>query len=459
MKSTCQASLAAMGMLLGLSACSKDRAEPEACAEVDIHIPTVAHVNLVLDEPAWARVHVLDESGETASSTAWTEASSLEPQVHVMGLLHGTTAHLQPEIRWEDSSTELLETLDLDVPQLPVGFPQITAESFGEHDDGLVLTHTLSTEQSMVLIVDRAGNPVWYTKPGISDRILSVSRSLDGHSLWFAQHPTNYTDTLGLVHHIALDGSFYDVLEVERVHSGVAELPEGGFGYLRKLDEEFEDGVLLWDEIWEQDAAGVDRQIFSIRDHFEPEPLCTHWEMVDVESDEPERFFDWTHANSLVLSEDQSAWYLMVRHFDALLKIDRASGELLWTLSGPYSDFESDNEAATLSHPHFSQLIDGGLLVFDNGTHREPPSSRLVEIFFDEETMTVQSGEEVRAPGGQNIPELGDAIRNPAGNLMGSWTSLGTIEEYDDNIQTLWSLNLELGFYIGRITWMESLEP
>jgi hypothetical protein len=426
---------------------------------VDDHIPTVAHVSWESDAPGAARVHILDENDTWVGSTAWSEESVTEHRVHVRGLEPGSTARLQAELRLEDGSTQALEPLALEIPALPIGFPEITAGSAGEHDGGYILTHTISADWSMVLIVDRDGSPVWYTIPGGSEQVLSANLSLDGRAVWFTHHPTNYVETDGVVHHMALDGSFYNRHEIDRIHSGATELPEGGFGYLKKQDAEHDGGILLWDEIWERDAQGEDRQLFSLLDHFEPEPLCSHWELDDANDQLESTYFDWTHANSLVLSEDQSAWYLMVRHFDALLKIDRESGDLLWTLGGPYSDFELAGETATLSHPHFSQISEGKALVFDNGSHRDPPSSRLVEILFDEESLVAEAGAEVRAPNGQNISLLGDAIYTPGGNLMGSWSSLGMIDEYDSSLDPVWSLSLELGYYSGRISWLESLDP
>jgi hypothetical protein len=448
-----------LGILSGCSGSTVSERLGPACAEIDDFIPTVAHISWESDSPGAARVSILDESGNLSSRTAWTEGSSTEHQVNVLGLEPGSTARLLPEFLLEDGSILALATLELEVPPLPVGFPEITAGSSGENDGGLILTHTISANQSMVLIVDRDGSPVWYTIPGGSNQVLSADLSLDGQAVWFTHHPTNYVDTEGVVHHMALDGSFYNRHEIDRVHSGATELPEGGFGYLKKQDAAYEEGVLLWDEIWERNAQGEDRQLFSLRDHFEPEPLCSHWELDDVEGLLESTYFDWTHSNSLVLSEDQSAWYLMVRHFDALLKIDRQSGELLWTLGGPYSDFELIGETATLSHPHFSQISEGKALIFDNGTHREPPSSRLVEIFFDEDTLIAEAGAEIRAPDGQHISLLGDAIYTPSGNLMGSWSSRGMIDEYNSELEPVWQLSLELGFYSGRISWLESLEP
>jgi hypothetical protein len=426
-------------------------------AELDTRIPTVAHLSWSSLEGEEARVQILDGSGDWIPTDDWQSPEGAEHIIHIGALPPGSVIQARAQVRTRDGSVGSIETVSFQTQPLPIGFPDITVQTTEDAPDGLVLTHLLSTEESIVMIVDRTGQPVWYTIPESDERILSVDLAADGESLWFAQHPTNYVDVEGTAHHVALNGSFYEEHRVDRIHSGVVELPEGGFGYIYKADDDWDGGTLLWDEIWERDAQGVDREVFSLRDHFEPERLCSHWELTDLNDEPTSGYFDWSHANSLILSEDGSAWYLLVRHFDALLKIDRASGELIWSLGGPYSDFEPVGEGAFVSHPHLSQLQDGRIIFFDNGDHYSPPGSRVAVIRYDEDAMTMELESEIRAPGGHYVSELGDAIELSNGGIMASWSSLGLIEEYSPIAETLWSLSLELGYYTGRISWLDSL--
>lgn len=47
---------------------------------------------------------------------------------------------------------------------------------------------------------------------------------------------------------------------------------------------------------------------------------------------------DWTHANGVIPDPSGDALTVSVRHLDAILQIDRATGELLWRF-GPGGDF------------------------------------------------------------------------------------------------------------------------
>ena len=443
-------------------ACSGDvrPLEPfSATVEVDAYIPNVAQVTWETNDATEVRVSVMGDDGEVLRSTRWRDDLAGVHQVGVVGLESDSEVVLRAEMRDIDGNIRVATPVSLSIPPIPVGFPEVVLSDENIDDDGLVLTHIISSTDNMVVIFDRQGQPVWYTIPESTDRILSVSLSEDGRSIWFAQHPTNYVDTAGIVTHMAIDGSFYNTYEIERVHSGAAPLPNGGFGFLKKMDDELEEGILLWDEIWEVDADGVEHRVFSIRDHFDVEHFCQHWEMFSTDDIDGQLYIDWTHANSLILSEDGNFWYLMVRHFDGFLKVSRETGEVEWVLGGPYSSFAPTGPGTELSHPHFSTIQDGSALIFDNGSHYGPPTSRLVQLDFNEDTGEVSRIRDIRAPDGIFVDQLGDAIWTPEGHMMGSWTTMGLIEEYDQDLQPYWSLALELGFYSGRIVWVDTLEP
>jgi len=80
---------------------------------------------------------------------------------------------------------------------------------------------------------------------------------------------------------------------------------------------------------------------------------------------------EWTHANSIRVMRDGS-WLLSLRLTSTVVKLDRATGEVLWSW-GP-------GEA---SHQHDArELEDGHVLIFDNGVHRArgPGFARVVEV-------------------------------------------------------------------------------
>ena len=117
---------------------------------------------------------------------------------------------------------------------------------------------------------------------------------------------------------------------------------------------------------------------------------------------------DWSHTNGVVHDASDDTLILSVRHQDAVVKIKRDSGELVWILGNhegwrePWSKFllESKGDLQWQYHQHNSNLTERGtVILFDNGNYRAMPGrpklpaadnfSRAVEFDIDEENMTV----------------------------------------------------------------------
>ncbi len=439
-------------ILLSLLGCAPSVATVTAHEE----LPSVARVSWETRASGrgWVR---LERDGEQLLTTPLEDSEGTVHEVLVAGLRHGVEHRLVPGLTQDDGSEEEGEAVVWRAPSAPADLPLFEpVQSSEDLVAGYVLLHTLSLDgRDAVVVVDREGEVVWYlfVEAGLS--VLSVSLSRDLRSVLFTVHATDYVTTGAEIHQVALDGSFHEIVPVERAHSGVEELPEGGFGYLVKNSEEVDGGVLLWDEVWEQDADGNRRRLFSFTDAFEPERFCEHYDVVIPQDDGTEAvYYDWTHANSLVLSEDGLSWYVMARHFDGVLKIPRSSGELEWVLGGPYSDFQIDPEVPPLDHGHFSWLKDGRLLAFDNGNHRMPPFSKLLGYELDEDARLATVFLDLPDADGSFVEWLGDVRETSWGSLLSSWTTRGRVVESTFTGDVLWQLNSEAYVATGRLRWL-----
>jgi hypothetical protein len=246
------------------------------------------------------------------------------------------------------------------------------------------------------------------------------------------------------------DGSLSEVIPIDRLHSGVVPLDDGAIAYLAKQDEVIDGQTLLWDRIEELYPDGSTRVVFDPRDHLDPEILCEHH--LFKGEDTGVEFFDWTHANALILSEDGTHYYMMLRNLDALMKVDRASGELLWILGGPYGEFTFEKEGDTFSHPHTSVVEKDRILVFDNANHSSPKLSRAVVYAIDEEQRSLTVERQVPEPGDGHISMLGDVKRSSEEGLLISWTLKGYVTEVDGNGEEVWRLQLPPLMAPGRVT-------
>jgi outer membrane protein assembly factor BamB len=147
---------------------------------------------------------------------------------------------------------------------------------------------------------------------------------------------------------------------------------------------------------------------------------------------------DWSHANAVTLSPERDAYLVSLRHQDAIVKLDRATGELLWIFGDPagWGDpwrqkvldvaWRDAPEAGEYPyHPHAPTLTaSGDVLLFDNGVQRAvPPAeplpeverySRAVQYAIDEEVGRVEQSWAFSGPqGGMYARIVGDADELP----------------------------------------------
>jgi hypothetical protein len=416
---------------------------------LDEELPSVVRVNWETSEAGVGWVRYTDSYG-MERETAAEPSPTTQHSVSVLGLLPNSVAKL---IAMDDSTGETLEhdPVLINIPAPSVDAP--VAEATGG-EAGYLLTHILTFEQhDSIVVYDRRGQPVWTYTPDEEERILSLKLQDDG-SIWFSSNPSDFVNTVGHAYHMRFDGSLIDILAIDRLHSGLVPLEDGAIAYLTKQDEKFEERTLLWDRIEERQADGSTRVVFDTRDHLEIEHLCHHQSLSAPNSDE--ELFDWTHANALILSEDGTHYYMMLRHLDTLLKINRSTGELVWMLGGPYNEFSFSKPEDQFNHAHTSVVEQDRMLVFDNANHSPSKVSRAMVYTIDEEARSVSVQQEVPEPSGALVSKLGDVKDAGEDGLLISWTMRGTVTEVNADGEEIWRLKLPGLMAPGRSTWMPS---
>ncbi|MBU3699421.1 MAG: hypothetical protein FGM33_05340 [Candidatus Kapabacteria bacterium] len=107
---------------------------------------------------------------------------------------------------------------------------------------------------------------------------------------------------------------------------------------------------------------------------------------------------DYIHINSVERDTDGNL-LVSCRHIDAVLKIDRITGKLLWAMGGTASrinDFTFIDDSTSgfrgFSHQHSAfRTSSGTLMLFDNGNLKPPPqATRIVEYEVNEVAKTVR---------------------------------------------------------------------
>jgi len=406
--------------------------------------------------PSWVEYGL----GGLALSTPQDEGGT-QHRVALLGLIPSETYSFQAHTQGSDG---LLSSHpdEVDTPHLPWGLLPWIASGNDYESEGWFLTSVLQEGSSWAVIMNRDGEIVWYREAHGGASIPTNSISRDGSAIYYTVNDREQVDDVSESVRVRLDLTEIIVTRTPLGHHGFAELPDGRHGWLALeiRDVEVEGGemlTLIGDRILEADEGNQDtgnsETVFSFFDDYaQPFRTCDHFD----ENGYNLAAQDWTHTNSMLYSSQDDAYYLGSKNLDAVVKVDRASGEVLWQVGGRDSDVAFD-EADLWSHGHLSQVWDGGMVIFDNGAHHDPQISSIREYAWDLEAGTMELVFDYPDPRGRYVKLLGDARKLPSGNYLGAWTSAGLITEVDPNGELLWQLESPLGSAVARITYLEDL--
>ncbi len=164
---------------------------------------------------------------------------------------------------------------------------------------------------------------------------------------------------------------------------------------------------------------------------------------------------DYAHPNALSVFPDGNL-LLSLKHMDCVLKIDRESGQVLWTIGGPHcskNEFTFFNDPHHgFSHQHTTRILpNGNLLLFDNGTLHDEQISRAVEYALDEKNRTAELIWSYS--NGQFSHAQGSVERLPNGNTLIGWgfATQPFVSEITPDGQIALEMNLPEGQIVYRV--------
>lgn len=186
----------------------------------------------------------------------------------------------------------------------------------------------------------------------------------------------------GLAENIGLDSHEFVILGENHylidsyVYKDVDNVPtdisEDGTAYIQaSVVQEIKDGELLfqWDSTEYPELYG-----YSIREE-------------RIGQTDEGTYVDYVHYNSIDVDPDDNNFILSFRSLNAVLKIDRETGDIIWILGGEGDDFGLTDEQK-MSEQHYARYYDSDLItVFDNGV--SGAQTKALEYVLDEENLTV----------------------------------------------------------------------
>ncbi len=156
--------------------------------------------------------------------------------------------------------------------------------------------------------------------------------------------------------------------------------------------------------------------------------------------------YDYFHINS-VKEDDDGNLLISARNTFAIYKIDRETGEVVWQLGGPESDFPLDEETTITAQHDAQRTSDGYISLFDNASFSPDPStnvrdqSRGLILDVNEEDMTVEVVREYEHDGYLS-PTPGNVQELPNGNVMVGWGSTPAFTEFTKDGEVLFDAGI-----------------
>lgn len=118
--------------------------------------------------------------------------------------------------------------------------------------------------------------------------------------------------------------------------------------------------------------------------------------------------FDYCHGNTIEEDTDGNL-LLSFRHLNAVYKIDRHTGKVLWQLGGKTSSFTFPNDPGFSGQHDVRRLPNGNISLYDNANMAAPPRiSRAVEYALDTLTWTASKVWEYKHTPGFFSPAMGN---------------------------------------------------
>jgi hypothetical protein len=236
-------------------------------------------------------------------------------------------------------------------------------------------------------------------------------------------------------------------------------LNDDGTAYVYALEQLEIDGQLIDDYLIQQLDIATGRRLWEWRasDHI---PLS---ESTDpIPEDEP---WDYVHFNSID-TDGNGDLILSARHTDAVYKVSRETGDIVWTLGGVASDFTLPEEAVFRRQHDAQWHADGTLSIFDNATddNEDETQPRGIVLRLDEANGTVELVRELAPPRSTNSSSQGNFELAEDGSATIGWGSSNLVTGYAPDGSVAFDVQMPGGFssyraYRGPWTGLPTDQP
>lgn len=366
---------------------------------------------------------------------------STEHEVLLLGVAADTEVHAQV-VTMDGESEVASADQTITTGPLPPEIPELsfTGEVSSWVGDYLIIPYQGTSLG--VIVVDSRGEIVWYDTVDPGFNFMRAVFSVDGEDMVYClAGPQDFLEG-GSVARVSLDGETRTSTIWPFLDHDFTELPDGTIAGITVTPGP--DGLGKADDIVELAPDGTFTTIWSGWD----DPWLM--EFVNYE------IANWTHANALDYDPVEDVYYISSKELGTITKVDRSTGASIWHLNGVANEFTFPEGAEIVQMQHQFQVIDGGIVIFDNG-ELERGYSQAVEYLLDQDALTAEPiWEQTHSPP-IGVYAKGDVERYADGGTRIVWSSAGEIQDVTATHEITWQLNTELGYAITFVQRVESL--
>jgi hypothetical protein len=435
----------AIAILLAVFGACSDSTDParpvSVSAEVSAAIATVVKVRWTTNQPTSGYVEYGPSRGlgmRTPTETAATQAH----EATLLGLTADSDCYYRA-VSLQGTTVSASEVASLRTGVLPLGLPHLTQSGTGQR--GLVVLPVIGTSVSVV-IIDEKGHIVWYWR---DDRQLDFYRarlSVDGKSLLYNAAKISGTPSqASALVRVALDGSTSSAISIPLLAHDFVEHPDGTLAAIAVEYRDFQGTQLAGDRIVEVAPDGTQRTAWSAWDCFDPSV---------VKGDDMEQ--GWTFANALDYDAAADVYYLGLRNFSSIVRINRQTRACEWVFGLAASTFAFAPGSTRFLHQHQFQVRGNRILLMDNDG-APGNESRVLEYELDlQNKLATQVWSYVASPSVYTFV-FGEPQRFDDGSTFINWGAAGQLERLDPAGTSVWKLSSPVGFAFGFHTLADSM--
>ena len=424
--------------------------------------PSTQHLELTTAEPTTLLVSLDD--GERQWTLLFDEASTTH-DVPLVGARAERTVDVSVTITGSEGSVEV-DAGSYTTPALPfeLSLIEATVSDPARMEPG----YTLMSVASWLVLIDEGAEVVWYAEARGSVHELLPS-GVGGEGTW--RYLSNRThirevDPFGEVVAGWQSSEAGDPLLIQldalALHHDVQAMPDGSFitlsverRWLPYPTSEINPGAPLadaWvagDILVQVDRSGAILGEWPLLDLLDPTRIAydgvvgNHWEDFPLWLGDDVK--DWTHGNAVDYDEVNDRFVVGLRHQDAVVAIERSTGEVAWILAPP-ANWSAPTTDVLLAPDPSTQLLPyhmhgakftapDRVIVFDNGNRRASAYetvtspyevfSRVVEYQIDETGRTFRDDWSYGLDEELFSGSLGDADVLPAtDNVLITWGNI-----------------------------------